>query len=92
MSETGDGGYEAIDTSRFTAEGENPVVQWWPAGPKRKRTNESRPRILVHYYSNEFKSRPESMLRRQSWRRAAGCASCRYELRAPVTHRAIGPA
>ena len=34
VSETGDGGYEAIHTSRFTAEGENPVVQWVAGRPR----------------------------------------------------------
>lgn len=33
VSETGDGGYYAIDTSQVTAAGEGPVVEWWPGLP-----------------------------------------------------------
>jgi antitoxin YobK len=33
VSETGDGGYYAIDASQTTATGESPVVEWWPGAP-----------------------------------------------------------
>ena len=32
VSDTGDGGYYAIETSSKSPDGENPVVEWWP-GP-----------------------------------------------------------
>jgi len=31
ISETGDGGYYAIDNSLKTADGESPVAEWWPS-------------------------------------------------------------
>lgn len=30
VCDTGDGGYYAIDTSQKTAEGDSPIVEWWP--------------------------------------------------------------
>jgi hypothetical protein len=30
VSDTGDGGYYAVDTARKDAQGESPVVEWWP--------------------------------------------------------------
>ena len=30
VSDTGDGGYYAIDRSQIAPDGESPVVEWWP--------------------------------------------------------------
>ena len=30
VSDTGDGGYYALDISQVNADGESPVVEWWP--------------------------------------------------------------
>ena len=43
VSETGDGGFYAIDTSQENSSGESPVIEWWPGFPEA----DNNPRVVA---------------------------------------------
>ncbi len=50
VSDTGDGGFYAIDTSQRDSSGESPVVEWWPGFPEA----EDNPRFVAPDFGTFF--------------------------------------
>ncbi|MEX0676873.1 MAG: SMI1/KNR4 family protein, partial [Pirellulales bacterium] len=50
VSETGDGGFYAIDTSQENSSGESPVIEWWPGFPEA----DNNPRVVAADFGTFF--------------------------------------
>lgn len=58
VSETGDGGYYAIDRSQVASNGESPVVEWWPGMPDASGNG----RVVAEDFGSFFLQRVRSAL------------------------------